>query len=361
MLGLSPLPRTLAAAVRDAGHKKVEVRLSAVRDLGRHAGDGADAAIARLRELLCEDAAAAVRGEAAVALADAGARAAVPDLVRSAKGDDAPRVRQMALVALGELAGPDDVEAVRVIERALRDEQPELRFQALIAHARVAGQDALAALHRAMRDDDAHVRYVAFRLAEERWSGGGEAELPPRLAQAARAALEDPAAEVRLAAALVLGRAGDLRGADVIVEAIRSGAGADEPEDAEAAIDLAGSLGLAAARGPLERRAFGLLGVSRDPFAWQARVALARLGDARARASILRGLAAWSRDARTLAVAAAGRARLEEARPLIEAMQGKPERAEPAAVEDALAELARPERIDAAGRPGQDEEHDSTP
>ncbi|GMV15154.1 MAG: HEAT repeat domain-containing protein [Polyangiaceae bacterium] len=361
MFGLSPLPRTLAAALRDAGDKKLEVRVSAVRDLGRHAREGADVAVERLRRVLSEDSAVAVRAEAAVALADAGARAALPALVEAAGRDDAPRVRQMALVALGELGQADDEDATRVIERALRDEQPELRFQALIAFAQLQGAGALDVLHRFVRDEDPHVRYVALRLAEERWLESGDVELPERLGNAARAALDDTDTSVKLAAALVLGRAGDKSGASVIVDAVRSGQGAAEPEDAEAAIELAGALGLDDARGGLARRAFGVFGVSRDPFAWQARVALARLGDARARQAILRGLGSWSRDARTLAVAAAGRARLAEARPLLEAMQGKPDRAEPSAVEEALGLLAPPEGVDARTDRGEDERHDSAP
>ena len=73
-------------------------------------------------------------------------------------------------------------------------------------------------------------------------------------------------------------------------------------------------------------------------------MALAELGHARAKALILRGLSAWSRDARTLAVAAAGRARMQEAREILQRMAGSPERAEPDAVSDALA------AIDAAAR-----------
>jgi len=76
-----------------------------------------------------------------------------------------------------------------------------------------------------------------------------------------------------------------------------------------------------------------------DRFAFQARIALAKLGDRRAIETILRDLSAWNRDARTLAVVAAGRARLAEAKPLLESMRGKAGRAEPEAVEAALQEL----------------------
>ncbi len=361
MLGLSPLPRTLAAALRDADDEKLHVRVSAVRDLARHAHEGADEAVQRLRRVLADDPAPGLRADAAVALADATAKDAVSDLVRSAKRDDAIRVRQMALVALGELAGPDDSDARAVIERALEDDSPELRFQALIAHARVGVGTVDEALARALGDDDARVRYIALRISEERWLDAGEVDLPAPLARAARDALGDLAAGVRLAAALLLGRAGDESGAEVIVAAIESGRGADEPDDAQAAIELAGTLGLAAARRGLTRRAFGLLGASRDPFAWQARIALARMGDERARQFILRGLNAWSRDARILAVVAAGRALVPGALPLLFAMRGRPDRAEPSVVEEAVALLEAPGRIDAAPARGQDDEHDRAP
>ncbi|MBI3204886.1 MAG: HEAT repeat domain-containing protein [Myxococcales bacterium] len=358
MLGLSPLPRTLAAALRDAGDKKTQVRVSALRDLARWASEGNREAVDRLGVVLVEDPAPGVRADAALALADAGARSAVAALVRCAKGDDEVRVRQMALLALGEVGQADDPEVAAVIERSLSAREPELRFQALIAHAHLLRESAEPALAHALGDDDAQVRYVALRLSEERWSDG---DLPEALVSAAKAALDDLAAKVRLAAALLLGRAGDASGAEVIVAAIDSGRGADEPEDAAAAIEVAGRLGLTAARRGLSRRAFGLLGASRDPFAWQARVALARLGDERARQAIVRGLGAWSRDARTMAVAAAGSAGLREALPLVAAMRGAPDRAEESAVEEALALLSEPDRIDAAPDPGQDDEHDSAP
>jgi hypothetical protein len=70
-------------------------------------------------------------------------------------------------------------------------------------------------------------------------------------------------------------------------------------------------------------------------------VALARMGHPRARSHILRDLNSWSRDKRTLAVAAAGRARVAEALPLIRAMQGDERRAEPSTV-DLTIELLSP-------------------
>jgi hypothetical protein len=69
-------------------------------------------------------------------------------------------------------------------------------------------------------------------------------------------------------------------------------------------------------------------------------VALARMGHERAQREILRELSARDRDLRTLAVAAAGRARLVAAREPIAAMKGDARRADPDAVDEALAALA---------------------
>lgn len=114
-------------------------------------------------------------------------------------------------------------------------------------------------------------------------------------------------------------------------------------EDEASAIELCGELGLTAAQPGLERRAFGgLLGLRRDPYAWHARVALARLGHERACRDILRELGARDRDVCTLAVAAAGRARLGSARDRIQALRGNESRADPHAVDEALAALAEP-------------------
>ncbi len=337
----SPLPRTLQAAIRDATHKKLEVRVSAVHDLGRLAGgDERDAALAELVKVLEHDEAAAVRAEAAVAMADAQAHEHLDELI-AALDDGHTRVRQMAMLALGEAARPGDAKALEVIKRALHDGSAEVRFQALIALHRIAGEDAEQALLDKTHDDDPHIRHVALRLAEERHleSGG---ELPEPLRLRARAALRDDDISVRVAAAILLARAGDEKGKKVIAEAVNSGKGVD-PEDEQAAIQLAGELRIEAARGGLMRRAWSMVPSRRPRFKWQARIALAALGDARARQSILRGLDAWSRDARTLAVAAAGRAGLSEARPLIEAMSRDAARADPDAVRQALEDLAESE------------------
>jgi HEAT repeat protein len=346
MTPLSPLPRTLGAALRDAGHAKLMVRMSALRDLGRLAtGPDRDRALGALVRALREDEAPAARGEAAVALADAQASECI-EVLTLASRDEHDHVRQMALLALGEVAPPRDRQAIQAVERALHDRAGPIRFQALIAYGRLSSESAEPEIVAATKDEDSKVRYIALRLLEERCFESErdsravplDGEAPALLLELARGMLTDPAAEVQLAAAILLARAGDDAGHAVLVRAVNEGYGAREPEDEYAALEFAGNLPLSAARRGLERRAWGGL-LRKDRFAWQARTALAKMGDRRAISSILRDLSAWTRDTRTLAVAAAGSARLAEARSLIDAMRGDDRRADPHAVSEALAAL----------------------
>lgn len=336
-----PLPRTLEAALRDLSSVKPAVRVEAAHDLVAHAeGDARERTIRALEGALRRDTAPDVRAAAATALADAGATEALPSLLLAIEDDDV-HVRQMALAALGELR---DARATERLRRALSDARPEVRFQAVIAFPRVctARDDTHAALERATRDDDPLVRHIAFRMAEEVATEAGDA-IPEALLARARAELADAAspAKVRVACAIVLARSGDATARDVLVRVAMRDLATDDAEDEAAAIELCGELGLKAARPGLERRAFGaVLGLGRDRFAWHARVALARMGHERASREILNELSSWNRDRRTLAVAAAGRARLLAARDTIAAMRGNDLRADPAAVDEALEALA---------------------
>jgi len=343
MLPLSPLPRTLQAALRDVHHAKLSVRGSALRDLARLSlGDDRQVALAALAKALREDGEPSVRAGAAVALADAEAQECI-EAITLATRDESDHVRQMALIALGEVARPGDEGARAAAERGLCDAAPAIRYQALIAIYRVCGEDAVAVVLERLSDADEQIRYVALRLLEEHWleepaAPRADRALEPAALERVRPALEDSSEAVRLAAAILLARAGDSAGQGALIAAVNSRRAAREPEDEHAAVELAGELKLEAARRGLERRAFsGLL--SRDRFAWQARVALAKMGDKRAKRSILRDLKAWTRDTRTLAVAAAGRAQLVEARQLLRAMRGDEKIADPHAVDSALAEL----------------------
>lgn len=340
MFGLAPLPRTYDAALRDLSHKKSDVRASAVKDLGRlaHEAEHRTTALAALVRALEDDASMRVRADAAVALADAEASECLDALIRALEFP-AERVRQMALVAIAELAREGDAGALRAVEPLLDDAAPSLRFQALIALLRLAPVRAERAILDALDDDDDQIRYLAVRLVEERWLEVPGSELEDRVVKRVERRLEDGAPRVRLAAAIVLGRAGRDGGRSEIARALNTSKRLDDVDDEEAAIELAAAFGVEEARPGLMRRAFGWFGPSRDGFGWHSRVALARMGDARAQTSIERGLDAFSRDTRTFAVAAAGAARLTALRDRIATMRGDERRADPQAVEDALALL----------------------
>jgi HEAT repeat protein len=334
--------RTLDACLRDVGSANAEVRASAVHDVVAYADDERAKVLGMLERAL-RDQAPVVRSTAAVALADVKGVEALASLLVAVEDHDA-HVRQMALSTLGELG---DARARERLRRALRDERPEVRFQAVIAFTRVAPDEAPDALGAALADEDSSIRYIAIRCAEER-AFEREEPTPEGLSAKLGELLHDDNATVRIAAAIVAARAGDRRAHPILVDVVRGSLSTPEAEDEAAAVELAGELGLGEARPHLERRAFGFLRIGSDRFAWQALVALARMGHPRARAQILKDLGSWSRDKRTLAVAAAGRARVAEALPVVRAMQGDERRAEPSAVALTLellgaADLALPE------------------
>jgi HEAT repeat protein len=332
----APLPRTLEAALRDIGDPKAPVRVSAAKDLVRHVEEDRDRVIAALEKAL-DDSNGLVRACAAEGLGAVKAGEAIRALLVAVE-DEQQLVRQTAIQALGEIG---DKRAQKRLERALTDPRPEVRFQAVIAYPRVASSaaDALAALVRATRDEDETVVHVAFRMAEE-LSEDERGVVDDAILSRAKACLEHGSPKVRAVAAIVLATAGRAEGDGLLRDIAEGKATGVEQEDVAAAIELVGARGLTAAIPALQRRAFGgFLGFAKDAFQWQARVALARLGDARAKKHILAELGAGSFERRTLAASAAGRARLVEAKPRLLSMKDRPDQAEPSAVDAALALL----------------------
>jgi hypothetical protein len=337
MFGLSPLPRTLGAALRDVGHERPHVRHSALRDLVRLASgaDGRAQALSALERVLASDPLPGLRAEAAVGLADADAVESVRAL--SAALDDAqPGVRQMAMLAFGELATPGDAGHVERARALLGASDAPTRFQALIAFVRLCPDDAERAFMTALADDDGEVRAMSLRLMDTRYA---EELAPAHLLARARSALGDPMPAVRATAALFLAPRGERAADGVLFGIIDGSVPTPDAADIVAAIEVAATERLEGSRAGLRYRAFGAFGVRSDPIGWHALVALATLGDERARAAILRGLSAWTRHARTMSAFAAGRAGLLEARARIDAFRGRPARADQDVVNDALATL----------------------
>jgi HEAT repeat protein len=320
----------------------------------------ADAEAARARVIAAvvalldrEDAEASLRALAATTLADLDAREAVPQLVAAAEGDT-PLVAEMSIAALGEIG---DRRALEVARGALRASRPALRFQAIVAFSRIAVAAALDATEaaepalldaawdavaRALVDEDDEVRARAADLVGEL----SERCAPPdRIADrlARLTADEDEIVAVRVAAAIALGEVGDQRGAAVLLRVASGALATEEPGRREAALEIAGELGLEAARPLASAAAFGWRSRFADPGRRaSALVALAALGDERARAHFAAELASGSWARRTVAVGLIGRARLRSLRAEVAALANDETKADPVAVSDAL------ERIDAA-------------
>ena len=247
-------------------------------------------------------------------------------------------VRQMAFSTLGELK---DERALPLFENALKSEIPSHRFQAVMGLARTSRNPdrVRRVLVEATRDDDPLVRHIALRMAEE--LGDDEQPVDPAIAKRARAMLEDDSDIVRVAAAVILARGGRRDGVHILCAVASREVITTEFDDEAAAIELCGELGLEDATAALVKRAFSrVILLSHDPFAWHARVALAALKHPKGVKWVLDELNAWTRERRMLAVAAASRARLSEARATLEAMAGDEERADPDAVQEALARLS---------------------
>jgi hypothetical protein len=344
----SPRPRNFEASFRDLGSDRAATRVSAIRDVIRHAlrSDAARArAIPLLERALTGDAAASVRAEAAVALADVSAEEALPTLLVAVEDEDA-YVRQMALAALGEIGDP---RASPRLERAMHDARPEVRYQAVIAYARVARDDPQAiatALARALEDHDEAIRYIAMRVAEEQ-DVDGEPLRDNRLVARAEELVNATDAAVAVVAAIYLTRLGRSHGRSIVLDVIAERRTTPELEDEQACVELAGELGLSEAIPHLERRVWGARHLVRSVLswgagdrtscAWHARIALARMQHPRARAEILADLQSWRRETREAAVVAAGRARMGEARGALQKLEGS---VDAALVREALVRLA---------------------
>lgn len=339
MYGWSPLPRTLGAALRDVVHKDARVRLSAVADLGRLCGgEGRAAAVAALVSALSQDVDLEVRAASALALADARVDDALDALIRAAERDE-PRVRQLALVAVGELASRGHREARRVVQVALGEAAPALRFQALLAASHVlAAPDLVHVLVDACGDGEARVRYLACRLLEQLVLEPSDEAGRARVARALDGLFQDEDGDVRLCAAVALAERGSEVAREQLVRALNAGTPM-QPEDEQAAIELCAELELREALPGLRERAWGRWYKATSPFVFQARVSLARLGDERARQDILKGLSSRSRPVRTRAVVAAGLAGLQEARARLLAMQSDERQADSYSVAEALRAL----------------------
>jgi HEAT repeat protein len=263
-----------------------EVRRSALVDLVRNVDvENRREVVAVLARILRQDADPLVREVAAIAIADNAMVELVPELLVSLD-DPAPRVRQMVLVALGELAEATHADVVERVRPLLQSPLPALRYQALVAWRRLAGAGATAELVAALDDPDLEVRWIAWTLIEEtveKWDDSVRERLRASLLGRADADCE----RIRVVAASVLLRLGEPAAMARLLAHVQSVSGIDRKALAEVA-KCFGQHKYAPARdwllGHARRGWFeGALG-------WPATVALAGLGDAKAQHALLEEL-----------------------------------------------------------------------
>jgi hypothetical protein len=339
MFEVQSLPRKLEAALVDVKDPKAKVRMSAVRDLVQYAQwDSGTAAVAALEAALRDDD-TEVRCAACVAIADAGASAATA-AVRGLLSDGHVKVRQMALLALGEVAPRGEPEVIGSIRPFVTAADASLRFQSLHAFALVGPirEDLRDVLVAALDDRDPEVRYLAVRLLEENLVAEND-EMTADVEAAFRHAMEDKELRVQLAAAVALPAKSADEGIRKLLVRGAGAKGSDRvDEDLAHAIERCGELGLREAIPALEVRAFR--GLRKDTLTFQARIALARMGHAKAKETILADLRSWNRDRRNQGVVSVGQARMVEARENLERARSS---VDPVSLEEALS------LIDAAG------------
>ncbi len=343
--GPSLLVRRLEAALRDIQSSKVHVRRAAARDLAQHIDSPARSrAVSHLERLVAEDADIEVRVQGLLALADGGAVESVGLLINLAR-TGVPRIRQMALLALGELAEPGATEAVEVALEAVESPLPGLRYQGLVTLKSLQREQALGQIISRTADDDSEVRWVAVRLIDELCFQGSEstsatAVLDARDTRKLQPLLVDQDQRVAVAATLLLSQMGVASAIDKLATLLSKAAYKLEPQDEEAAIDLIGQLGLSQAKPELEKRAWRLLW--EGPSTWPARVALGQLGDRRARQFILQSLNSNSPLKCARAIEATGKIGLEEGRARLQQLLANPSGYDTETIRTAL------ERLDSA-------------
>jgi|GEM_PF-903270 len=343
VLGFGPteLPRSLAAALRDVDSPKPHVRRSAARQLGMHvSSDARERVVRRLCAAAVTDADTEVRVQAILALADGEANESVGSLASLAL-NGSPKVRQMALLALAELAEPGEPQVLQAAQHAIDSALPALRYQGLVALRHVAQLEAVPALSRGLADADAEVRWVSLRLLEE-LTGESRAESPPpwalELRPRLRALQRDVQPRVAMAAHLLLASWGDRNALRSVATLFAERSIADQ-EDELTAVRLLGRWQVAEARPALEKRAWPFL--FEGPIAFEARVALAALGDERSRQSLVSDLYSRVTSRCARAIEPVGRLHLVEGRARLAELLDDPEGLDAEAIRSALERLTR--------------------
>lgn len=309
MFKVPMLPRSLEAVCRDLTDSNPRVRLSAIQESPRHAEGPGRSRVRQLLVSILTEGPSALRAPVLLALADGQMSEAIDSITPLLRDGD-PETRRCAILALGELAPDADGRALLSLSPFLTAADPRIRYQTVAAIAAIAGPEAFEMLASAASDSDPLIRELAARLVDETLvsgapSGARERELLGRLAL-------DTEARVRAVAQVACHERGFEAPTDAVIQLIDGKFRGREARDLQDAIEVAGRLRLRAAGKGLQKRAFGFLGFSTDPFRWHARAALATLGHERARRSVERCLKRGSRIERAAMIFALGRVRATE-------------------------------------------------
>lgn len=317
---LPPLPRTVESAGRDLQSDDPRLRVKVVKDLARTRTPGERSEQVRLLVHCLHDKNGEVRREALLALADLEATEASSDVL-PLLSDVELRVRQIAVLCLGEIALSDDETVRERLTRLLTAPEARIRYQAINALGILNRDGIESVLCSGLEDDDPEIRELCLRLVDEILLEE-ERELSEELRKQIHVRCRDEDAGIRLAAQMVAGQLGWDAPRDMLLAVIRRKWRAREPRDEQESILLAGRLGLTEALPSLFRRAFGWFGLSFDPFRWAALGALTRLGDAQAFDKLVRALNSKRAGEQTMAVQSLGESGDMRALPLLEALRG---------------------------------------
>lgn len=334
---LPQLPPTFQAALRDVNAKTRDARIAAAERLARCEQEelraATDALCTLTRDVLPVVRVAAVRALGMLELdADAStARDTLRVIGRALveKLDDRdPRVREQAMVALGQLGDSGDETIQHALEHGLASAYPEVRFQALAGYVetvRHAQPDKVSAL---LGDADAEVRGQAARALGH----FSQAEAGSALLNSLRAALADASLRVRNEAALALAKLGDRACSDALGPAL------DDATLRHEALDAIGALGLRAHTERVAAMARWVFGSAVDRLA--AARALVRLGDPRGVETLRAALRGYRSGHRVLALQITLDLRLAELGEDLAHLAQRPRAAERGLLAEALAAVA---------------------
>jgi HEAT repeat protein len=293
LFGLSPLPRNIAAALRDMQSRRTESRRTAIVDLIRFADtEDRPQVLEALRHSLLQEPEVEVRAMAALAAAEAQLGELLPELLQLLEAAT-PRVQQMALLAIGELGRAGDGDWFKALRPFLRSDLPALRYQALVAWRRLAA--SIDELVDAANDPDSEVRFIAWSLLDDYLANSTQPrELDkssgkqPDIDEEARASLLSRLATLgqsqdertRILAAAVLWRLGDCGPMTRLIEDAERSRRWSRTQQLELILHC-GRLRAAAALPWLKRLA--RVGWLEGSFGWPATASLAAIGDQAAR------------------------------------------------------------------------------